>query len=110
MHIERHIILWGSTMREGGGMKQPHHVQFEFDEHNGVCSSAIFHPGGAKFTSIFILRKHNCNLLSNGILRQRTTNRCGHKRYWLRCWRLTELRCVRLSSQATSGEGKLMVD
>jgi len=63
-----------------GGMKPRHHVQFEFDECNGFGRNAICHRGRAKFTSIFILRKHNCTLLSSGILRQRTMNSCGHKR------------------------------
>jgi len=50
------------------------------DECNGICSNSIYHRGRAKFTLIFILRKHNCNLLSSGILRQRTMNCCSHKR------------------------------
>jgi len=49
------------------------------DECNGICSNSIYHRGMAKFTSIFILRTHNCNLLSSGILRQRTMYSCGHK-------------------------------
>jgi len=64
----------------GGGLKEPHHVQFEFDECNGFGRNAICHRGRAKFTSIFILKKHNCNLLSSGILRQRTMNSYGQRR------------------------------
>ena len=39
--------------------------------------SKVYHRGWAKCTSIFILRKHYCDLLSTGILRQRTMNSCS---------------------------------
>jgi len=64
----------------GGGGVSSRPTMCNCDECNGICSNSIYHHGRAKFTSIFILRKHNCNLLSSGILRQRTMNSCGHKR------------------------------
>jgi len=80
------------------------------DECSGFCSNRIHHRGRAKFSSIFILRKHNCNFLSSGILRQHTMNSCGHKRKCLWCKQLKELRCCQLSPQSIGGEEKLMVD
>jgi len=80
------------------------------DECDGFGSNAIYHRGRAEFTSIFILRKLNCDPLSSGILRQRTMNTCGHKHECLHCRRLKKLRCGQLSSQAIGGEEKPMVD
>ena len=53
---------------------------YVIDECNGFGSNTIYHRGMTEFTLISILRKHNCNLLSSGILRQCTMNGCGHKR------------------------------
>jgi len=64
---------WG----EGGGWSSP--TMCNCDECNGICRNSIYHRGRAKFTSIFILRKHKCKLLSSGILIQHTMNSCGHK-------------------------------
>jgi len=72
---------WG----EGGVCSSPPCV---IDECSGFCSNTISHCGRAKFTSIFILRKHNYNLLSSGILRQHTMNSCSQKRLHLQCERL----------------------
>ena len=55
------------------------------DECNGFGSNTIYHRRRTKFTLIFILRKHNCNLLSSGILRLHTMNSCSHKCESLRC-------------------------
>jgi len=49
------------------------------DECSGFCSNTIYHCGMENFTLIFILRKHNCKLLSNGILRQCTINNSSQK-------------------------------
>ena len=93
---------------QGGVWSSP--TMCNYNECNGICSNSIYHRGRAKFTSIFILRKYNCNLLASGILRQRTMNSCSHKGKCLRCERLKKLRCGRLSPQAIGGEEKLMVE
>jgi len=49
-------------------------------ECNGFGSNTIHHRGRPEFTLIFMLRQHNCNLLSSGILRQHPMNSCSHKR------------------------------
>jgi len=72
---------WGAPAEEnhGGGGGVWSSPPFEIDECRGFCSSTIHHLGRAKFISIFILRKHNCNLLSAGILKKPTMNSCGHE-------------------------------
>jgi len=59
---------------EGGEYKVAH--QWVIEESSG-SNSNIYLWGIGKFTSIFILRKCNGNLLSSGILRQNTINSSG---------------------------------
>jgi len=63
----------------GGGYEAAHHVELMSI---AVASAVIqsYHCGRAKFTFIFILRKHNRNLLASVTLRHRTMNCCGHHR------------------------------
>ena len=79
---------------------------------SAVASAVIqsYHCGRAKFTLIFILRTHNCNLLFSGILRQRAMNSCGYELKHVWCARFKELRCGRLSPQVIDWEEILMVD
>ena len=76
--IEERLFFRSSTNGEGGGDEAAHHVELMS---SAVASAAMqsYHHGRAKFTSIFILRKHNRNLLSSGILIQRTMNSCSHQ-------------------------------
>jgi len=79
------------------------------DECSGY-QSTIDHWGWAKCTSIFILRKHNCGLLSTAILRQCTMTSCRCQRKRLQSEMLEMLECCNLVPQAIGGEEKLMVN
>jgi len=48
------------------------------DECNCFCSNTIYHGRRVKLTLKFTLRKHNWNIYSSGILRQRTINSSVH--------------------------------
>jgi len=63
-----------------------------------------------KCSSIYILSKHNCGLLSSGIFRQRTMNHCGYQRHILRREGLEILGCRWLAPQAIGPEEKLLVN
>jgi len=79
MGIEVRLLYRRSTIGGGGGQGYNAAPPCVIDECNGVSSNKIYHCEKAKFTLIFNMRKHNCNLLSGGILRQHTMNRCGNK-------------------------------
>jgi hypothetical protein len=70
----------------------------------------ICHRGWAKCTLIFIMRNHNCGLLSTSIFRQRTMNSCGYQCQSLWSEKLEILVYCWLSPQANGGEERLMVD
>jgi len=74
--IRDDLVLLRSMMEGGGVWRSP---PCGIDEGSGFCSDIIYHCGRAKFTLIFILRKHNCNLLSSGIHRQHAMKCCSQR-------------------------------
>jgi len=78
-----------------------------------VCRSfwsEIQHRGCAQCTAIFILRKHNCGLLSTGIFRQQTMNRYSCQHYGLRSEMLEAMGYGRQELWAISSEKVLIVN
>jgi hypothetical protein len=80
------------------------------DECDSFGSNTIYPHGRAKFTSIFILRKHNCNLLSSGMPRQCTLNCSSKECERLRCDWSKGLFSNHLLPQAIGCEETLMLD